>query len=101
MTYLGTKPPSMSTPREPLGRSLTWPMEARTSYPEPRKPARVRALAGDSTMTRFFLRFLGIAGARWCALSHLSHADIVHAAHLSHHALQLQHGQGATDGGDR
>src|SRR6266481_5717321 len=31
-----------------------WPMLDSTAYPEPRKPAMVFALAGDSTITRGF-----------------------------------------------
>src|SRR5687768_7742821 len=33
------------------GRSRTWPIDDSTTYSDPRNPAMVRALAGDSTMT--------------------------------------------------
>jgi hypothetical protein len=36
-------------------RSRMWPTEACTSYPLPRYWAIVLALAGDSTMTNFFV----------------------------------------------
>src|ERR1039457_3033601 len=51
-SYCGVKPASTSTPIFDLGRSRTCPMEARTTYSEPRKRASVRALLGDSTMIR-------------------------------------------------
>src|SRR5690349_5958407 len=54
--YEGRNPFSMSTPSLLLGRSRTCPLEARTSKPGPRYFPMVRALAGDSTMTRFLPR---------------------------------------------
>src|SRR5690242_14667528 len=42
----------MSTPILLLGRSITWPTEAFTTYPEPRYFLIVFAFAGDSTTTR-------------------------------------------------
>src|SRR5437762_1483545 len=53
----------MSTPSLLLGRSRTCPLEARTSNPEPRYLPIVRALAGDSTMTRFFPRRAGFTSS--------------------------------------
>src|SRR3954469_165995 len=53
----------MSTPSLLLGRSRTCPLEARTSNPGPRYFPMVRALAGDSTITRFFPRLPGRAAA--------------------------------------
>src|SRR5438046_1925190 len=51
-SYWGAKPCSMSIPMVFLGRSLTCPTEAFTTYPGPRYFLIVVALAGDSTMTR-------------------------------------------------
>src|SRR5437588_846448 len=42
----------MSTPILLFGRSITWPTEAFTTYPEPRYFLMVLAFAGDSTTTR-------------------------------------------------
>src|SRR5262245_36311290 len=55
-SYVGTKyffPRRFSSlmPMPRLGRSRTWPIDARTSYFDPRNLPIVRALAGDSTMT--------------------------------------------------
>src|SRR5882757_7403786 len=36
----------------PLGRSRMWPKLDSTTYPDPRKPAIIRAFFGDSTITR-------------------------------------------------
>src|SRR5262249_44099102 len=44
----------MSMPKRLLGRSRTWPLLATTSKSGPKDLLIVRALAGDSTMTRFF-----------------------------------------------
>ena len=60
MTYLGRNPCSMSTPISDLGRSRTWPTEARTSYCEPNILDMVRALAGDSTTTRLLVFLFAI-----------------------------------------
>src|SRR6266404_6876503 len=46
----------MSTPILLFGRSITWPTDAFTTYPEPRYFLMVFALAGDSTTTRVFPR---------------------------------------------
>src|SRR3954466_14831851 len=51
-SYVGLKLLSTSTAKPLLGRSATWPTEARTSYALPRNLEMVFALAGDSTMTR-------------------------------------------------
>src|SRR5699024_5770449 len=65
-TYRALKSLSTSTPRRahfsplylagtsaaPRGRSRMWPREDSTMYPEPRYDPMVRALAGDSTITR-------------------------------------------------
>src|SRR3954465_6909132 len=48
---VGVNPLSASTARPLLGRSATWPTEARTSNPLPRNLEIVFAFAGDSTMT--------------------------------------------------
>src|SRR5687767_11548594 len=50
--YCGANSLSTSTPRRDFGKSRTWPTEAVISKPGPSMPASVRALAGDSTMTR-------------------------------------------------
>src|SRR5688572_4354384 len=50
-TYLGSKPFSTSTPSSLLGRSMMWPLEAKTENPRPRNLVSVRDLAGDSTIT--------------------------------------------------
>src|SRR5947209_20276433 len=47
----------MSMPKRLLGRSRTCPLLARTSKSGPRYLLIVRALAGDSTMTRDFFFF--------------------------------------------
>ena len=57
----------------PCGRSRTWPMLASTVYPRPRNLEIVRALAGDSTITRalrpdvadFFAMLSSIRIADW------------------------------------
>src|SRR6266571_5998884 len=59
-TYLGRNPSSIWMPRSRLGRSRTWPMEALTSYLEPRMREIVLALAGDSTTTRLLLFLVAI-----------------------------------------
>src|SRR5262245_56472516 len=53
-SYSAANPFLTSTPRLFLGRSRTCPIEARTSKSRPRYLLIVFALAGDSTMTRFF-----------------------------------------------
>src|SRR5215207_287146 len=53
-SYVGLKPLSTSMFRPLLGRSATWPTEARTSKLLPRNFEIVLALAGDSTTTRGF-----------------------------------------------
>jgi hypothetical protein len=53
-SYVGLKPLSTSMLRPLLGRSATWPTEARTSYASPRNFEIVFAFAGDSTTTRGF-----------------------------------------------
>ncbi|OQB37110.1 MAG: hypothetical protein BWY06_02538 [Candidatus Latescibacteria bacterium ADurb.Bin168] len=50
-SYCGRKSSSTFTPSEFSGRSLTWPMEERTSNSRPRTLLMVRAFAGDSTIT--------------------------------------------------
>ena len=50
-SYVGLKPLSTSIDRPLLGRSATWPTEARTSNALPRNLEMVLAFAGDSTMT--------------------------------------------------
>src|SRR4051812_42378030 len=50
-SYVGLNPLSTSTARPLLGRSATWPTEARTSNSLPRNLEIVFAFAGDSTMT--------------------------------------------------
>src|SRR5436309_9492247 len=50
-TYLGSNSLSMSTPSSLFGRSMMWPLEARTEKLRPRNLFSVRDLAGDSTMT--------------------------------------------------
>ena len=60
----GSKSFSMSMPRRDFGRSRTCPTEACTSYLPPRMLERVRAFAGDSTMTRLLpVGFFGFAFA--------------------------------------
>src|SRR5207248_3313878 len=72
--YLGIQPFSMSMPKRLLGKSRTWPMLATTSKSGPRYLLIVLALAGDSTITRFFFfraataRFLGVFAACGFAL---------------------------------
>src|SRR5947209_5972998 len=44
----------MSMPKRLLGKSRTWPLLATTSKSGPRYLLMVLALAGDSTITRFF-----------------------------------------------
>src|SRR6476660_6282782 len=51
-SYEGSKPSSTSTPSLLLGRSRTCPMDAMIWNELPRNPARVRVLAGDSTMSK-------------------------------------------------
>ena len=65
-TYSGSKWSSTFTPSRaqgrplyfagissaPLGRSRMWPKLDSTTYPDPRKPAIIRAFFGDSTITR-------------------------------------------------
>src|SRR6478735_6132855 len=51
-SYVGLKPLSTSIDKPLLGRSATWPTDARTSYALPRNLEMVFAFAGDSTMTR-------------------------------------------------
>src|SRR5258708_22727474 len=58
MMYSVEKSPSMSTPSLLLGRSLMWPSEASTSKSLPRYLLMLRALAGDSTMTRDLVNVL-------------------------------------------
>src|SRR5262245_47839272 len=53
-TYSGAKSCRVSTPNPLLGRSMMWPIEARTSKSLPRNFSMVFALAGDSTITRCF-----------------------------------------------
>src|SRR5580658_679689 len=53
-TYSVRKSLSKSTPSDFFGKSLIWPSEASTSYPEPRYFWIVFAFAGDSTMTKPF-----------------------------------------------
>src|SRR6476469_987961 len=50
--YFGVKSCSSSTPVVLLGRSRMWPLEAVTEEPLTRYRSIVRALAGDSTITR-------------------------------------------------
>src|SRR5207302_7937069 len=54
VTYSGLNACSMSIPSVLLGRSRTWPMEARISYLPPRNRPSVLAFAGDSTMISGF-----------------------------------------------
>ena len=60
--YSGAKSFSMSTPSLLFGRSMTWPTDAFTWKSLPRYFSSVRALAGDSTMTRFFAMPYSLAG---------------------------------------
>src|SRR5690349_9487790 len=53
-SYFGSKLRLVSTPRPVRGRSMMWPIEARTSKSLPRNFSMVFAFAGDSTITRFF-----------------------------------------------
>src|SRR6266851_1361178 len=51
----------MSTPIFDFGRSMMWPTEAFTVYPEPRYFLMVFAFAGDSTTTRVLRKIFGAA----------------------------------------
>ena len=76
-TYSGSKCSSTFTPRRahgrplyfagissaPLGRSRMWPKLDSTTYPDPRKPAIIRAFFGDSTITRRVPTFVPAAPA--------------------------------------
>src|SRR5262245_37428636 len=53
----------MSMPNLLRGRSRTWPLQATTSKSGPRYLLIVLALAGDSTMTRFFFFRAGTGGS--------------------------------------
>ena len=50
--YFGSKSCSTSIPIVDLGKSLTWPFEAVTSYPVPKYFFMVFTFAGDSTITK-------------------------------------------------
>src|SRR5438270_13392184 len=53
-SYLGAKSFRVLTPNPFLGRSIIWPIEARTSKSRPKNFSIVFAFAGDSTITSFF-----------------------------------------------
>src|SRR5205807_4953707 len=63
-SYSGSNPCSMSTPILDLGRSMMWPTEAFTVYPDPRYFLIVFAFAGDSTTTSVLRKAFSFAGAR-------------------------------------
>src|SRR5439155_8328482 len=70
-TYLGVKSLSTSTPSSRSGRSRTWPIEASSWYPLPKKLLSVFVLVGDSTIIRDFAirEFLRLGrGGRACAI---------------------------------
>src|SRR5947209_19116439 len=55
ISYCGAKSLRVFTPSPFLGKSIIWPIEARTSKSRPRNFSIVLALAGDSTITSFFV----------------------------------------------
>src|SRR5207244_2181851 len=72
----------MSTPILLLGRSITWPTDAFTTYPEPRYFLMVFALAGDSTTTSVLVRARAPASAEPLAFLAVFPAFVVFAAAL-------------------
>src|ERR1043166_5215184 len=77
----------MSTPSLLFGRSMTCPTEAFTWKSLPKYFSSVRALAGDSTMTRFFAMPLFLSGD----FSYVNQGgNEVFPGQLLHGALQLQ-----------
>src|SRR5437867_13054603 len=72
----------MSTPILLLGRSITWPTDAFTTYPEPRYFLMVFALAGDSTTTSVLVRARAPASAEPLAFLAVFPAFVVCAAAL-------------------
>src|SRR2546427_3899354 len=72
----------MSTPILLLGRSITWPTDAFTTYPEPRYFLMVFALAGDSTTTSVLDRARAPDSAEPLAFLAVFRAFVVFAAVL-------------------
>src|SRR3954449_1361045 len=83
ITYSGLKSCSTSTPSLFLpgfsGRSRTCPYEASTRYPGPRYRSIVRAFAGDSTITKFFVIYFEPSTARTGALERVRRSDRANA----------------------
>src|SRR5439155_9542900 len=72
----------MSTPILLLGRSITWPTDAFTTYPEPRYFLMVFAWAGDSTTTSVLVRPRGADSPETLAFLAVFPAFVVFAAAL-------------------
>src|ERR1700693_2331755 len=99
MTYCGTKPCSTSTPSLLVGKSRTWPKQARTVKPRPRNFSMVLALAADSTTTRLVLAIVfavvlpELSGRSLPQTSAISGPGIQHRAYLTRHSAQFEQGQ--------
>src|SRR5579859_2379590 len=103
MTYCGWKACSMSTPSLLVGKSRTWPRQARTVKPRPRNFSMVLALAADSTTTRLclamciYLVLPELSGRSLPHTSAISGPGIQHRAYLARQSAQFEQRQGGRD----